>query len=234
MCPLVWEKEGMFPKGTQASWSAILDTMPNREIVPDEWFRPDPTKVAASLRGVEAPYWICAGLGLDLFVGRETRNHHDADVAILRTHQLAFREHLHDWDLRIAVGWQDGERVVIEWEPGSEVPESEGAIWCRPERAGPWMFELLINEARDGWWQFKRDPRIRLPLEAIGGERECIPFLNPEIILLHKATSNSYDAGDDRDFETVFGLLDDGKKRWLGEAIAPSHPQHPWLSRLRG
>lgn len=206
--------------------------MPKSKIVPDEWVSPNPRTVADALSDVHASYWICAGLGLDLFVGWETRSHHDADVAILRSDQSAFRSHLEGWDLCVAIGWQDGARVVVEWPPGELVPEAEGAVWCRPAKTGPWMFELLLNDGRDGWWHFKRNPGIQLPIDAIGAERDGIPFLNPEIILLHKATSVSYDTGDGQDFETVLPFMSENQKKWLARALATSHPNHPWLERL--
>lgn len=204
------------------------------ELATDEWVPPDARAVAEALSGAGAPYWICAGLGLDLFVGSETRAHHDSDVAILRRDQSAFRTHLRDWDLRIAIGWQNGRRIVTEWVHGQQVPSSEGPIWCRPDSSVPWMFELLLNESEDDSWCFKRNRAIRLPLEKIGGVRDGLPFLNPELILLHKATSANYDSGDDRDFQVILPLLDSGQREWLSSAIARSHPTHPWIEQLEG
>ena len=206
--------------------------MEHPRIVEDKWLPPNAQSVARALSGAGAPYWICAGLGLDLFVGRETRPHHDADVAILRRDQSLFQGHLGGWDLSIAIGWQDGARMVVGWERGARVPDSEGAIWCRPVSSGPWMFELLLNEESDGWWLFKRNPQIRLPLDSIGSERDGIPFMNPEIILLHKATSVNYDVGDDQDFETVLPFMSVHQRGWLAESLAASHPKHPWLRNL--
>jgi hypothetical protein len=206
--------------------------MSESHLVHDQWIKPDVRQVVATLEGSGAPYWVCAGLGLDLFVGREMRAHHDADVAVLRRDQLAFRDHLRDWDLQIAIGWQEDLRVVTEWRHGESVPDSEGAVWCRPSRSKPWMFELLLNENEEDWWCLKRNRSIRLPLDSIGGKRDGLPFLNPEIILLHKATSARYDAGDDRDFENTLPLLNETQRRWLARSIAVSHGQHPWLELL--
>lgn len=202
------------------------------EAVTDHWDRPDATKVARALAGAGAPFWICAGLAIDLFIGRETRTHHDADVAILRRDQVRFREHLHDWDIRIAVGWHGGEKMVDDWPPGEMVPVYEGALWCRRDRSAPWMFELLLNEAVGENWCFKRNPEIQLSLKAIGGEREGIPFLVPEIVLLHKATSEDYDEGDDQDFAVVVPFMGRGQRQWLRKALSISHPNHPWLPEL--
>jgi hypothetical protein len=44
------------------------------------WESLTPADVAEIMRGFRAPRWICGGLALDLFVGRETRRHDDVDV----------------------------------------------------------------------------------------------------------------------------------------------------------
>jgi hypothetical protein len=38
---------------------------------------------------------------------------------------------------------------------------------------------------------FRRDSRVRLPLEAIGATHAGIPYLRPEIVLLYKAGERS-------------------------------------------
>ena len=45
---------------------------------------------------------IAGGWAIDLFLGRQTRPHHDLDIQILRRDQAALRGLLADWDLHLA------------------------------------------------------------------------------------------------------------------------------------
>lgn len=201
------------------------------QIVDNEWAEPDPRMVAKTLKGAKARWWLCGGIGLDLLVGRKTRDHHDVDVAILRDDQLKFRTHLDDWEICIATGWHDGKRVVVEWREGI-LPQEVGVVRCRRFKTDPWMFELMLNDSLDGYWLFKRNHNIRMPLKDIGTEIDGLPCVVPEVALLYKATSSTYGPVADLDFYNVVPMLSHDQKAWLRESISVSHPNHPWLSHL--
>ena len=48
-----------------------------------------PREVAAFFAELDAPWWIAGGWAIDLFLGRQTREHEDIDVQILRRDQHA-------------------------------------------------------------------------------------------------------------------------------------------------
>ncbi|MDX1534072.1 MAG: hypothetical protein R3291_00440, partial [Thermoplasmata archaeon] len=48
------------------------------------------------------PWFIAGGWAIDLHVGRITRSHEDAEIAVLRRDQKALRDHLEGWTLQHA------------------------------------------------------------------------------------------------------------------------------------
>jgi hypothetical protein len=104
-----------------------------------------------------------------------------------------------------------------------------------PSNAGRFVaFELLLNPADGSDWQFKRDLTITRPLTEIGLSRDGAPFLAPEIVLLHKATSGQITEQDSADLAAVLGYLSEPQRAWLAGAISRYAPAHPWLDSLLG
>lgn len=200
----------------------------------DRWEEPDTQSVQAALDPVGRPWWIAGGVALSLFLGRTLRPHHDVDVVILDRDATAFREALGAWDIRAGIGWQGAarasKRVLRPWPAGDPLPRDTSAFWCRPAVTDRWRFELLVNPASDERWLFKRDPTLTRPLSEIGATRNGTPYLLPEIVLLHKATSSPITAQDTADFATVAPAMTSSQRSWLAAAIARSSPSHPWLA----
>ncbi len=100
-----------------------------------------------------------------------------------------------------------------------------------PPAATEWAFELLLNESKGNSWVFKRDPDIRwsLPLTTSRTTSD-IPYLNPEIVLLHKAGRNI--PKDQSDFEQTVDRLSSTAVKRMVDALEIIHPAHPWLERL--
>ena len=71
-------------------------------------------EVARLMRGFPRPWYIAGGWAIDLFMRRETREHDDIDVAVLRNDQAKLRTHLAAWAFEKVVDgqrlpWPDGE-----------------------------------------------------------------------------------------------------------------------------
>jgi hypothetical protein len=79
-------------------------------------------------------------------------------------------------------------------------------------------------------WTYKRDARISLPADEILWTREGIPYLRPEVQLLHKAPGLR--PKDQADFEACLPLLEPAPRAWLRSALGIAHPGHPWLAHL--
>lgn len=207
--------------------------------VRDIWDRPDAKRLLTTLDPVGRPWWVAAGLAIDLFVGRTTREHHDADVAIDRSDASFFSDALTSWQIGIAVDWTgipgNSARVLERWDAGTPLPIHAEALWCRPNGQEPFVFELLLNKIEGGIWHFKRDDAVTLPVDSFGLiGRDGIPYVAPEVVLLHKATSTAFDEQDTQDFEASLPLMTASQRVWLRDSLVRFDTQHPWLMRLQG
>jgi hypothetical protein len=146
---------------------------------------------------------------------------------VLRRDQAALYEHLAGWELRYATP----AHVLEPWDGRSLDPPVHG-IWARRPTAPPatWTCEFLLDEARDGSWLYRRNHEVRRPLDDVGGERDGVPFLRPELALLFKSTSLS--PKNDADFAAVLPSLSTEACRWLRSALQTCTPGHPWIGPL--
>jgi hypothetical protein len=177
------------------------------------------------LQPLPAPWWIAGGWAIDLFIGGQSRQHLDTDVQILRRDQLAFKQVFAKWDLYAAA-----EGVLRSWT-GDRPEEGTNSIWCRLSPAAPWALEVLLADADDDQWVFRRNRAIRRPIEAVGRRnREGVPFVAPEVQLLFKAKEPR--PADEADMDIALPLLDGPSKAWLRQAIELTHPGHPWIEHL--
>jgi hypothetical protein len=103
-------------------------------------------------------------------------------------------------------------------------------LWVRDLVGGPWRLQVNLEPIVGSEWVYRREPRVRLPLERLIWWRETLPYVNPAVQLLWKAKDTR--PKDEQDFETVVPLLREDDRRWLAAAIALSHPQSAWAARL--
>jgi hypothetical protein len=103
--------------------------------------------------------------------------------------------------------------------------------WALDRAAGRWRFDVF-REPHDGdMWICRRDTRIRRPYADLIQRDACgLPFLAPEVALLFKAMAPR--DKDTADFAGTLPLLDADQRRWLADAIAIVHPDHPWRADL--
>ena len=185
-----------------------------------------PQQAGTLFAALRCPWWIAGGWAIDLFAGRQTRDHEDCDVEVLRRDQTDVQRCLVGWDLHTAANG-----VLRPWPPGEWLGDEIHSIWCRPTPDAPWALQIMFAEAQGDDWVYRRLPTITRPLGEVG---LCTPdglrFLAPEIQLLYK--SKAPRPKDEADFAMVLPLLDTQRKGWLVHALTRSHPAHPWLHRL--
>ena len=168
-----------------------------------------------------APWWIGGGWALDLYIGRQTREHADVDVIIRRTDQEFLRRLLPRWDVCIA-----HEGTLERWTAQLEPPRH--GLWARRDAARGWQVEFLLAETEGDEWVYRRDANIRMPFaDVILRTREGVPYLRPELLLLNK--SARVRDRDELDFEAVLPLLDDHARARLHGWLPPAHD---WRARL--
>lgn len=184
-------------------------------------------EAATVLGGMNVPWWIAGGHAIELFVGRQIRDHGDLDVGVFRRDQLLIREHLKGWDLQAASGG-----TLRPWPLGKRLLDDVNDVWGRQGPEDPWALQLNLNDSVGDRWVFRRDQLVSRPLgEVVVRTSEGLPYLAPEVQLLFKAKDPRPE--DERDLEAALPLLTRERRRWLDQAISKSHPDHPWLLRLR-
>src|SRR5262249_58303401 len=87
-------------------------------------------------------------------------------------------------------------------------------LWARRNAQHAWQLDLALDRST-GEWVFKRDARIRVPWERALHTINGIPYLRPEIALLHKA---HLDRPKDR-ADLAAARLDPGARAWLAGAL---------------
>lgn len=172
---------------------------------------------------------IAGGWALDLHLRKQTREHSDIDVIITREEQLIAYKHLNrDWMLYRA---EDGKLSL--WENG-EYLNSTNDVWVCKNDESPWAFQLMIIDTEENSWIYKRDKTISRPTaEIILKTVEGIPYLRPEIQLLHKAGGSEIREKDYIDFQTMLPSLLQQEKVWLKSSLNRQFPEgHDWIKFL--
>lgn len=176
---------------------------------------------------VSEPWWIAGGWAIDLFVGRQTREHEDIDVCVLRKDQAVVHETLACWDVFVA----DPPGKLRVWPMGEKLGAGKHDVWCRRGSEEPWSLWVMLNDSQGDQWIFRRNPSIRLPLGAVVRRTTAgVPYFAPEVQLLFKAKHMR--EKDLSDFEVALPLLDNSSRDWLRTRLAETYDAHPWTDRL--
>ena len=184
-----------------------------------------PSEVADRLAGVSAPWCVAAGWALDLFHGRQTREHGDIEIAIPAASFPEVRDRFPGYVF-------DGAGSGRIWENATpEVLSAVHQTWLRDPATGNYLLDVF-REPHDGdTWICRRDETIRLPYrDIIHHTHNGIPYLAPELVLLFKAKhARPKDQGD---FAATVPLMTPAQRETLAELITRAHPGHAWLADL--
>jgi hypothetical protein len=183
------------------------------------------TRAAEVMKGFRGRWAVAGGWAVDLFLGFESRAHADVDVAILREDQEDLYEAMQPARLEKVV-----DRALVEWRGETLLlPVHEVHVgWPSGDH-----LEVLLNErdpASDEW-VFRRDARIRRPIERVFLERDGVPFLAPEIVLLYK--SKGMGAKDDADFRRALSGMDADQRSWLRDGLKLTKADHHWMTDVQ-
>jgi hypothetical protein len=184
-------------------------------------------QVAALFGAAPFRWWIAGGWAIDLAVGHATRPHEDIEIAVLRDDQLALRDWLRGWEIWYVPGPGGG---LIRWT-GPALPPGAHELWCREHGSDRWQLEVLLEQARDGRWLYRRDPRISLPLSEFGATLDGVPVVRPEVALLYK--SKRPRERDEADLRSALALLDARARNWLAAALESTGATASWTDTLR-
>jgi hypothetical protein len=173
-----------------------------------------------------AAWIVSGGWALDLFIGRETREHGDLDLAIDSGAQGLLHEQLAGWRLDAP-----GRHGRMRWSPGMRLEWPQYEITARLRGHKPYRFHVILNELHGNTW--------RLPFYA-GLERSAphwylrsddgIPYVAPEIALLHK--NRRHLQKDEADLRAVLPLMGPSRRAWLRKALERYAPGDSWIGLL--
>jgi len=180
--------------------------------------------VRSLLSALTVPYWIAGGWAIDLAVGRVTRDHADVDIMLLERDEHALRTDLTEVDVQL-IGrdgqpgpWPAGRRLLAGPGPGRPRPPIGADRLVLHSTNLPLPAEVLLASAVGASWVHCRGPRcISRPLAGITRNRDGIPFLAPEVVLLFKSRSTS--DKDQRDVETALRVLSAEQRSWLQDTL---------------
>lgn len=198
------------------------------------------------LAGFGAPWALCGGWAADGWLGRQTREHFDVDIAVFHQDQAAVFAHFPGWAL---VGHDPNvpDDTTEPWNgrhldlPAHiHVPEW-GSPLAGPETAkhAEFEFEFLLDEATDDHWVLNGDFGVTIDRRhAIRTSRWGVPTAAPVVVLFYKGRGNDpSDARpirprDEQDFFALLPTLTDPDRGWLRESLGTVRPDHPWLPHL--
>ncbi len=185
--------------------------------------------VATLLAPLPVTWGFCGGWAIDLFLNCITRQHKDVDIAVWRTDQKLVFDFLRQkgWTLELA---EDGQLIPLPEDEYISLPFH--TVWCRNTNYSPDFLEILLNEAEEDKFLFRRDPSIQCPRsQAFMMSQSGLPILAPEIALLYKSKSPSRPKNR-ADFQTALPALNTSQRQWLAQALYKLSPEHEWLEDL--
>lgn len=197
-----------------------------RPVTPDlnAWDAWSPQVLADHLAGLDVSWCVAAGWALDLFCGRQTRTHADLEIAVPAARFAHVAVRFEDFAFWVV---HDGELTPAT----ADTMRLGHQTWAWELASGTWRFDVFREPHDDDMWIYRRDHRIRRPYsKVIERSPDGTPYLAPEIVLLFKAKNTR--EKDETDFNGVFPMLAQDKRRWLDDALAIVSPAHPWRDVL--
>lgn len=188
-----------------------------------KWWSPHPDALPALVGDVAVEWWVSGGWAIDLFLGRQSREHADLDISCFREDLDRLLACFADWDVRSAM---DG--VLRPLPVDGTVESTTTTLWMKPAQSDCWVLEVQIEERSEGDWLYRRDHRIRRPAGDILMRTEAgIPYVCPEVQLLYK--SKDPRERDLADLRFALPLLTPAARTWLQTGLELTEPDHPWL-----
>jgi hypothetical protein len=191
-----------------------------------EWDAWTPQEAARRLAGVEAPWAVSAGWAIDLFLGRERREHEDLEIAVPADRFDEIATALGELEFHVVT-----RGVAAPVAEAGDLMKTVHQTWGLDRAANAWRIDVFREPHAGDDWLARRDESIRLPYdELIEHTPDGIPYERPEVVLLFKAKHAR--PKDEADLAAVLPQLSRERRQLLAGWIARVHPGHFWLPDL--
>ena len=192
----------------------------------DAWHAWTPEEIARRLSTLTVPWCVVGGWSIDLFLGEQTRDHEDLEIAIMRGHFGEVRRVLAGYVFHV-VG--DGE--VRRLDDNAEPPREKHQNWVLDPVADAWRADVMLEPGDESTWVYRRDESIRAPRDfMVRQTADGMPFVAPHGALLFKAKGAR--PKDEADLAACLPRMTPDECAWLAGALRREDPTHRWLPRI--
>ena len=187
-----------------------------------------PEQAALALRGVSAPWAVAGGWALDLWMGEQTREHEDLEIAVPAVFFSEIQARLEGLGLKL-FAIDDGQAIALN--PGEAPGRRTHQTWVMDPAVQGWRLDVFREPGDADTWIYRRTGDLSAPRDwAAGVTADGIPYVAPQIVLLFKAKAMR--EKDEADFIAAAPRLSSEARAWLAAALRATHPDHPWIARL--
>jgi hypothetical protein len=185
-----------------------------------------PDQAAAALDGVSAPWAVAGGWALDLWLGRQTREHEDLEIAVPAVFFPEIQARLEGLGLTL-FAIDDGAAIALA--PGEARRGHQ--TWVMDPAVTGWRMDVFQEPGDAETWVYRRTGELSAPRAwAMARTAAGLPYVAPQIVLLFKAKATR--DKDQADFAAVAPRLPPDVRLWLADALQILQPGHPWIERL--
>jgi hypothetical protein len=187
-----------------------------------------PEQAAQALEDVSAPWAVAGGWALDLWLGKQTREHEDLEIAVPTAFFPEIQARLEGQGLKL-FAIDDGQ--VIALAPGEAPAPQTHQTWVMEPVMQGWRMDIFREPGDAQTWIYRRTGELSAPRAwATGRTADAIPYIAPQIVLLFKAKATR--DKDQADFAIAAPRLSSEARDWLAAALRTIQPGHPWIDRL--
>ncbi|PIK74688.1 nucleotidyltransferase domain-containing protein [Methylobacterium frigidaeris] len=193
----------------------------------EAWDAWSPHELGHRLREAVLPWYVAGGWALDVWHGRQTREHEDLEFAVIRNDADHFRAILNELDFFTV------KNGTIEYlHPSADLPSDVWQLWGGDMRQGCWRVDMMMEPGTRDLWIYKHDQTIQMARpDAVRVGTTGIPYLAPINVMLFKAKHRR--EKDQIDFDLSRSKFSFDEKRRLAIWLDKLHPGHEWIANLQ-
>jgi hypothetical protein len=177
------------------------------------------------LAGLRCRWFLCGGWAADAWLGRQTREHGDVDIAVFHDDHAAIFEQFAGWAL-VAHDPNVADDTTEQWTGRRLDPPAHVHV---PTLRSPLSTSTTLTHSA---FEFEF-----LLVDGAAAERGIprspwgLPTAAPEFVLFIKGRGGIRPR-DEQDFLALHPALTAAQRAWLRESLDAVDPEHPWLAHL--